>query len=84
MSAVRPFRLDVPDATLDDIQRRIPAFPWHAMPRERGWALGTDVATMRELCDCWLDGFDRRARETRINEPTHHSVGRTLCASSAR
>ena len=74
MSAVRPFRLDVPDATLDDIRRRVSAFPWQAMPRESGWTLGTDVTTMRELCDYWLDGFDWRAQETRINELTHHIV----------
>ena len=71
MPDLRPFELNVPDATLKDIEARVRAFPWHEMPEDGGWAYGANLDYMKELCAYWLDGFDWRAQEAEINRHPH-------------
>lgn len=71
MADIRPFELNVPDATLRDIEARVRAFPWHEMPEDGGWAYGANLDYMKELCAYWLDGFDWRAQEAEINRHSH-------------
>ena len=63
MELLRPFELHVPDATLDEVHRRIRTFPWHEMPSDGGWEYGANLEYMKALCAYWLDGFDWRAQE---------------------
>lgn len=72
MQSSRPFHLQVPQATLDDIWDRVAGFPWHEMPDDGGWAYGTNLDYMRSLCDYWVNEFDWRAQEDRINRLDHH------------
>ena len=65
--SIRPFRIEVPDAVLDDIRRRVREYPWHEMPDDGGWSYGTNLDYMKELCAYWLDGFDWRQQEARLN-----------------
>ena len=71
MAEIRPFRLEVPEATLEEIRARVAAFPWHEMPADGGWDYGANLDYMRELCAYWLEGFDWRAQEARINRFDH-------------
>ncbi len=64
---VRTFTHHVPDALLDDIRTRVAAFPWHEMPDDGGWDYGANLDYMKELCAYWVDGFDWRAQEARLN-----------------
>jgi Epoxide hydrolase N terminus len=50
MTGIHPFRIDVPDETLDRIRARVAEFPWHEMPDDGGWAYGTNLDYMKELC----------------------------------
>ena len=63
MELLRPFELHLPDATLDEVHRRIRTFPWHEMPSDGGWEYGANLEYMKALCAYWLDGFDWRAQE---------------------
>ena len=65
----RPFRIDIPDAVLDDIRTRVRAFPWHEveMPADGGWDYGANLDYMRALCAYWVDAYDWRAAEARLN-----------------
>lgn len=74
MNDVRPFRLDVPGKTLTRIRARVEEFPWHEMPDDGGWAYGTNLDYMKELCAYWLDEFDWRKHEAGINRFTHYTV----------
>lgn len=59
--------LDVPDADLEDLRRRLRATRW---PREwptAEWAAGTSAAELRRLTGYWAAGYDWRAQETAIN-----------------
>jgi len=56
---------------LEDIRARVAAFPWHEMPDDGGWDYGTNLDYMRELCAWWLERFDWRAQEERLNRFAH-------------
>lgn len=74
MKPIRPFRLDVSEQTLDWIRRRVAEYPWHEMPDDGGWAYGTNMDYMKTLCAYWLDGFDWRKQEARINRFSHYTA----------
>ena len=65
----KPFRVAVAEATLKKIRAKVAAFDWdsHYMPDDGGWDYGANLDYMRELCAYWLDGFDWRAQEARLN-----------------
>ena len=62
-----PFTLRVPDEAIADLgeRLRLTRFPDQA-PGEP-WAYGTDVGWMRDLIAYWMDDFDWRAQEARLN-----------------
>ena len=72
MTNIRPFLLDVPDATLDRIRTRVAGYPWHEMPDDGGWGYGTNLDYMKEFCAYWLEEYDWRTHESKINRFSHH------------
>ena len=68
---IHPFRIEVPDKVLDRIRARVAEYPWHEMPDDGGWAYGTNLGYMRELCAYWLDEYDWRIHEAAINRFSH-------------
>ena len=67
----QPFKLGVPEQTLDSIRKKVSAFPWHEMPDDGGWEYGTNLDYMQAFCDYWVNEFDWRKEEARINQFTH-------------
>jgi pimeloyl-ACP methyl ester carboxylesterase len=72
MTNIHPFRIDVPDETLDRIRTRVAEYPWHEMPDDGGWAYGTNLDYMKEFCAYWVDEFDWRKHEAEINRFSHY------------
>lgn len=68
---IHPFRIDVPDTTLEQIRTQVADYPWHEMPDDGGWAYGTHLGYMKELCAYWLNEFDWRKQEAAINRFSH-------------
>ncbi|HIN16670.1 MAG TPA: epoxide hydrolase [Gammaproteobacteria bacterium] len=68
---IHPFRIDVPDKTLEKIRTQVADYPWHEMPDDGGWAYGTHLGYMKELCAYWLNEFDWRKQEAAINRFSH-------------
>jgi pimeloyl-ACP methyl ester carboxylesterase len=64
---ITPFTFHVPDDMLAHIRDRVAAFPWHDMPDDAGWQYGTNMEILKDFCTYWIDGFDWRAQEARIN-----------------
>jgi microsomal epoxide hydrolase len=71
---IAPFTFHVPDATLANIRERVATYPWHEMPDDGGWDYGTNLDYLKELCAYWIDGFDWRAQETRINSFSNYKA----------
>ena len=68
---IQPFRIDVPDQTLEQIRTQVADYPWHEMPDDGGWAYGTPLGYMKELCAYWINEFDWRKQEAQINHFSH-------------
>ncbi|MGH9092971.1 MAG: epoxide hydrolase family protein, partial [Acidimicrobiales bacterium] len=71
---IEPFVVDVHDDVLHDLRARLertrfPEEPGHA--DGTGWEAGMPVAYLRELVAYWLDGYDWRRQEARLNELAH-------------
>ncbi|WP_410629593.1 epoxide hydrolase family protein [Amycolatopsis sp. cmx-4-83] len=64
---ITPFRIDVPQAALDDLRNRLANTRWPDQPADTGWRLGAPVDYVRELAEYWRTGFDWRAQEARLN-----------------
>ena len=67
MTSPKPFRVAVPEKTLERIRAKVAGYTWHYMPDDGGWSYGANLDYMKELCAYWLDEFDWRAQETVLN-----------------
>src|SRR5262245_27265405 len=61
------FRVHVPDSTLVDLRERIAKTRWPDTGRDSGWDYGTDINTLKKLVHYWVEKFDWRKQEARIN-----------------
>jgi epoxide hydrolase len=68
---LRSFRVEVPDAVLDDLRERLARTRWPDQIATTPWDYGTDRSYLQELCDHWQTKFDWRAQEERFNRWPH-------------
>jgi pimeloyl-ACP methyl ester carboxylesterase len=68
---LRPIRVEVPEAVLDDLRDRLARTRWPDQIPGSGWGYGTDLAYLQDLCDTWQNKFDWRAQEDRFNRWPH-------------
>jgi microsomal epoxide hydrolase len=64
---VQPFRLEVPQAALEDLKARLARTRWPDEPPLEPWTTGASLAYVRELCEYWRTRFDWRAWEATLN-----------------
>jgi pimeloyl-ACP methyl ester carboxylesterase len=64
---VTPFRIEIPEADLDDLRERLERTRWPEHETVDDWSQGVPLAYMRELCGYWAGGYDWRATEARMN-----------------
>jgi pimeloyl-ACP methyl ester carboxylesterase len=62
-----PFLIDVPEAELTDLRRRLQQTRWPEPELVSDWSQGVPLAYLRDLCGYWADGYDWRATEARLN-----------------
>ena len=65
---VQPFRIDIPDAALEDLRDRLARTRWPDELPGAGWAYGVPLGYLRELAEYWRAGYDWRAQEARLNQ----------------
>ena len=64
---MEPFRIDVPQAELDDLRERLNAARWPEQETVDDWSQGVPLEYLKELCAYWAAGYDWRATEARLN-----------------
>ena len=64
---MQPFRIEIPQAALDDLYDRLDRTRWPTELPGVGWERGVPIAYLRTLVDYWRTGYDWRAVEARIN-----------------
>ena len=65
---VTPFRIDVPDAEIDDLRRRLRDTRWPDELPGVGWGYGIPLGYVKELAGYWGTAYDWRENEARLNE----------------
>jgi pimeloyl-ACP methyl ester carboxylesterase len=64
---ILPFRIDVPQADLDDLRERLARTRWPDELPGVGWSRGVPLGYLQQLADYWRSGYDWRAQEARLN-----------------
>jgi epoxide hydrolase len=64
---IAPYKVDVADAQLDDLKRRLRNTRWPHPTEHSGWDRGVPLAYARRLADYWLHTFDWRKQEAWLN-----------------
>lgn len=68
MTDIEPFRIDIPQAHLDDLHRRLDATRWPDELPGVQWRYGVPLGYLRELADHWRHTYDWRAHEKQLND----------------
>lgn len=64
---LRPYSIDVSDPSLEDLRFRLARTRWPEPLPGVEWAYGAKVDYIRDLCAYWMDTYDWRAQERRLN-----------------
>ncbi|WP_377805990.1 epoxide hydrolase family protein [Azospirillum sp. A29] len=64
---VKPFKVSVPQAAIDDLKRRLRNTRWPEKETASGWSQGVPLHKAKSLISHWEAKYDWRAFETRIN-----------------
>jgi len=64
---IKPFRIEVSDAILNDLQQRLRNIRWPEPQPLNDWSQGIPLDYMQEITAYWRDDYDWRARETLLN-----------------
>jgi pimeloyl-ACP methyl ester carboxylesterase len=66
-NAIRPFHINVPEADLAELRRRINATRWPEREAVADSSQGVQLATMQKLAQYWANDYDWRKVEARLN-----------------
>jgi len=64
---VKPFRIAIADAVLDDLRSRLRHTRWPEAELVGDWSQGVRLAWIQEVCRYWADSYDWRRREALLN-----------------
>lgn len=68
---IEPFHVNVDSSVLEDLRDRLGRTRFPDQIEGTGWDYGIPIDYLRELVEYWLDGYDWRAHEARLNEFAH-------------
>ena len=69
--SIQPFVIDIPDETINHLNRRLQDTRWPDEIPGSSWDYGSNLAYVRELCEYWHSEFDWRGQEAKLNEFDH-------------
>jgi pimeloyl-ACP methyl ester carboxylesterase len=64
---IRPFRIEAPEADLEDLRRRLLATRWPEPETVDDWSQGVPQSYLKKVVDYWARSYDWRSRESRLN-----------------
>jgi microsomal epoxide hydrolase len=65
---MQPFRIDTPQADLDDLHRRLDDTRWPSELPGVGWQRGVPLGYLKQLAGYWRTAYDWRAAERHLNQ----------------
>jgi hypothetical protein len=67
-TTIRPFRIDIPQADLDDLRDRLARTRWPDELSGVGWTRGMPLGYLKQLAAYWADSYDWRKQEATLNQ----------------
>ena len=64
---VSPFKINIPDAALEDLERRLQNTRWPESETPEDWSQGAPLAYIKDLCAYWATSYNWREREVLLN-----------------
>ena len=74
MTEIREFHLDIPQAEIDRLYRKIDDARWPEAETVDDWSQGTPLAVLQELVEYWRTRYDWRRCEARLNAFGQHTT----------
>ncbi|HEV8653068.1 MAG TPA: epoxide hydrolase [Actinomycetes bacterium] len=71
---IRPFRVEIPQADLDDLRDRLARTRWPDELPGVGWSRGVPLGYLKELAAYWRDSYDWRKHEAKLNEHPQYTT----------
>jgi pimeloyl-ACP methyl ester carboxylesterase len=65
---ITPFRINIPQADLDDLRDRVARTRWPGELPGAGWDRGVPLGYLKALAEYWTTTYDWRPHEARLNE----------------
>lgn len=65
---MRPFRVEIPEAAIDDLHRRLEDIRWPIDLPDVGWERGVPLDYLQELAEYWRTSYSWRKFEDRLNQ----------------
>jgi pimeloyl-ACP methyl ester carboxylesterase len=69
--SIQPFKIAIPQSTLDDLHERLARTRWPDEVSGAGWDYGTNLDYLRSLVAYWQHEYDWRAQEAMLNSFSH-------------
>jgi len=65
---IRPFKINISNKIIEEINTKVAKYPWHEMPDDGGWSYGTNLDYMKEISKYWVKKFNWKNVEEKINK----------------
>ena len=89
--AIRPFRVDIPEADLADLRQRLAMARLPEQETVSDFSQGVPLKTIQQVLDYWKNSYDWRKVEARINSQNcetihrcYHLQSKNCCATRAQ
>lgn len=69
--SIQPFKIAIPQATLDDLHQRLARTRWTDEVDGSGWTYGISLSYMKDVVDYWQHQYDWRKQEAALNAFAH-------------
>ena len=66
-TAITPFKVNIPQSQLDDLQQRLDRSRWPEQETVDDWSQGIPLSYTRELAEYWATDYDWRRFEKKLN-----------------
>ena len=63
LKMIKPFKLRVPNNTLNKIYNKVKKYPWTNIQNMNGWKHGTNLKYLKEISKYWITKFNWRKQE---------------------
>ncbi|HEU4387646.1 MAG TPA: epoxide hydrolase [Blastocatellia bacterium] len=75
MISAEPFKIRIPQEPLDDLNERLLRTRWPGEPENAGWRYGANLGYMKKLVDYWVNQYDWREWESKLNRFPQYIAG---------